>query len=128
MTERIIKPAHNLTGTLRLPGDKSISHRYAMLAGLAEGTSTFSNFSTGADCASSLGCVAALGAKVEWLEDGRVAVTGTGGSFSPSNVPLDCGNSGSTMRMKSGLLGRSGRRVHTDRRCLSQPPAHGAHS
>jgi 3-phosphoshikimate 1-carboxyvinyltransferase len=104
LTTRIIKPARNLTGTLRLPGDKSISHRYAMLAGLAEGTSTFSNFSTGADCASSLGCVAALGAKVEWLEDGRVAVTGVGGSFSPSLTPLDCGNSGSTMRMMSGLL------------------------
>jgi 3-phosphoshikimate 1-carboxyvinyltransferase len=103
-TERIIKPVRNLTGTLRLPGDKSISHRYAMLGGLAEGTSTFSNFSTGVDCASSLGCVAALGAKVEWLEDGRVAVTGTGGGFSPSGAPLDCGNSGSTMRMMSGLL------------------------
>jgi 3-phosphoshikimate 1-carboxyvinyltransferase len=92
MTERIVKPARNLTGTLRLPG------------GLAEGASTFSNFSTGADCASSLGCVAALGAKVEWLEDGRVTVTGTGGSFSRSNSPLDCGNSGSTIRMMSGLL------------------------
>src|SRR5208283_1966485 len=94
ITERIIKPARSLAGTLRLPGDKSISHRYAMLAGLAEGTSRFSNFSTGADCASSLGCVAALGAKVEWLEDGRVAVTGTRGSFAPSDAPLDCGNSG----------------------------------
>ncbi len=104
ITERIIKPARNLTGTLRLAGDKSISHRYAMLGGLAEGTSHFSNFSTGADCASSLGCVASLGAKVERLEDGRVAVTGTGGSFSPSHAPLDCGNSGSTMRMMSGLL------------------------
>src|SRR5277367_664964 len=104
MTERIIKPARNLTGTLRLPGDKSISHRYAMLAGLAEGTSRFSSFSTGADCASSLGCVAALGATVEWQEDGRVAITGTGGSFSPAGRPLDCGNSGSTMRMMSGLL------------------------
>ena len=104
MTERIIKPARNLTGTLRLPGDKSISHRYAMLAGLAEGPSRFSNFSTGADCASSLGCVAALGGKVEWLDDGRVAVTGTCGGFSPASAPLDCGNSGSTMRMMSGLL------------------------
>ncbi len=103
-TEKLIQPARNLTGTLRLPGDKSISHRYAMLAGLAEGTSRFSNFSTGADCASSLGCVSALGAKVEWLEDGRVAVTGVGGSFYPADAPLDCGNSGSTMRMMSGLL------------------------
>jgi 3-phosphoshikimate 1-carboxyvinyltransferase len=104
VTEKVIKPAQNLTGTLRLPGDKSISHRYAMLGGLAEGTSTFANFSTGADCVSSLGCVAALGAKVERLEDGRIAVTGVRGGFTPSASPLDCGNSGSTMRMMSGLL------------------------
>ena len=104
LTERIIQPARNLSGTLRLPGDKSISHRYAMLGGFAEGTSTFANFSTGADCASSLGCVAALGAKVEWLEDGRVAVTGVGNTFTPAISPLDCGNSGSTMRMMAGLL------------------------
>nr|WP_114211008.1 3-phosphoshikimate 1-carboxyvinyltransferase [Acidisarcina polymorpha] len=104
MTERIIKPARNLSGSLRLPGDKSISHRYAMLGGFAEGTSTFANFSTGADCASSLGCVQALGAKVDWLEDGGVAVTGTGGAFASSAEPLDCGNSGSTMRMMAGLL------------------------
>jgi 3-phosphoshikimate 1-carboxyvinyltransferase len=102
--EKVIKPARNLSGTLRLPGDKSISHRYAMLGGLAEGTSTFANFSTGADCASSLSCVGALGAKIERLQNGRVAVTGVGGRFTPSASPLDCGNSGSTMRMMSGLL------------------------
>jgi 3-phosphoshikimate 1-carboxyvinyltransferase len=82
-TEKVIQPARNLTGTLRLPGDKSISHRYAMLGGFAEGVSTFANFSTGADCASSLGCVAALGAKVERLADGRIAVTGVAGSPPP---------------------------------------------
>ncbi len=103
-TERIIQPARNLSGALRLPGDKSISHRYGLLSGLAEGTSTFSNFSTGADPSSSLSCVAALGAKVEWLEDGRVSVTGVGGKFTPPSSPLDCGNSGSTMRMIAGLL------------------------
>jgi len=103
-TEKIIKPARNLTGTLRLPGDKSISHRYALLGGLAEGNTTIANFSTGADPASSLGCVAALGAKVDWLEDDRVVITGTAGKFTPSASPLDCGNSGSTMRMMAGLL------------------------
>ncbi len=109
ITERIIRPARNLSGALRLPGDKSISHRYGLLSGLAEGTSTFSNFSTGADPSSSLSCVAALGAKVEWLGDHRVSVTGVGGQFTPSasphsSSPLDCGNSGSTMRMIAGLL------------------------
>ena len=103
-TERIIRPAKNVYGSLRLPGDKSISHRYGMLAAFAEGTSRFANFSTGADCASTLSCMEALGAKVRRLEDGQVEVTGVSGRVTPSNKPLDCGNSGSTMRMISGLL------------------------
>jgi 3-phosphoshikimate 1-carboxyvinyltransferase len=102
--ERIIRPAKNILGSLRLPGDKSISHRYGMLAAFAEGTSRFSNFSTGADCASTLHCMEALGASVRKLDDGRVEVTGVGGRVTPSADPLDCGNSGSTMRMISGLL------------------------
>jgi 3-phosphoshikimate 1-carboxyvinyltransferase len=102
--ERIIRPARNIYGSLRLPGDKSISHRYGMLAAFAEGTSRFTNFSTGADCASTLGCMEMLGARVRRLEDGSVEVTGVGGSVTPSEQPLDCGNSGSTMRMISGLL------------------------
>ena len=102
--ERIIRPARNVLGTLRLPGDKSISHRYALLGAFAEGTSRFSNFSTGADCASTLACMQALGAKVRKLDDGRVEIDGVGGHVTPANHPLDCGNSGSTMRMISGLL------------------------
>jgi len=99
-----IVPAKNILGSLRLPGDKSISHRYALLAGLASGTTTLRNFSTGADCASSLGCVEALGAKVEYRTDGVIAVTGTAGNFKAPVGELDCGNSGSTMRMLSGLI------------------------
>ena len=102
--ERIIRPARNIMGSLRLPGDKSISHRYGMLGAFAEGTSRFSNFSTGADCASTLACMEALGAKVRKLGDGQVEVDGVGGRVVPANHPLDCGNSGSTMRMISGLL------------------------
>src|ERR1039458_7964021 len=102
--ERLIRPARNILGSLRLPGDKSISHRYAMLAAFAEGTSRFSNFSTGADCASTLACMKALGAQVRTLDDGSVEVTGVGGRVTPADHPLDCGNSGSTMRMISGLL------------------------
>lgn len=98
-----ILPAKNLIGSLRLPGDKSISHRYAMLAGLAEGTTRLTNFSTGADCASSLGVVEALGAIVE--RDGtNIEVTGVAGKWNAPTGPLDCGNSGSTMRMMAGLL------------------------
>jgi 3-phosphoshikimate 1-carboxyvinyltransferase len=102
--ERLIRPAKNIFGSLRLPGDKSISHRYGMLAAFAEGTSRFSNFSTGADCASTLACMQALGASVSREEEGIVSVTGIGGNVSQPTGPLDCGNSGSTMRMISGLL------------------------
>src|SRR5271170_7241490 len=97
--ERIIRPARNIYGSLRLPGDKSISHRYAMLSGFAAGVSRFTNFSTGADCASTLACMQALGATVRRLDDGAVEVTGVGGIVTPPGAPLDCGNSGSTMRM-----------------------------
>jgi 3-phosphoshikimate 1-carboxyvinyltransferase len=103
-TEHIIEPARNIAGSLRLPGDKSISHRYALLGGLAHGKTRLTNFSSGADCASSLDCVAALGAKVRREADGTIEVTGTDGHFRHSESSLDCGNSGSTMRMLAGLL------------------------
>jgi 3-phosphoshikimate 1-carboxyvinyltransferase len=99
----IIRPARNVAGTLRLPGDKSISHRYAMLAAIAEGDTRLENFSTGADCASTLGCVRALGVGVERSEN-SVLIHGHGLKLRPANAPLDCGNSGSTMRMLSGIL------------------------
>ncbi|MFP5276078.1 MAG: 3-phosphoshikimate 1-carboxyvinyltransferase [Acidobacteriota bacterium] len=102
--ERVIRPARNVYGSLRLPGDKSISHRYAMLGAFAEGVSRFNNFSTGADCASTLACMQALGAQVKRLEGDAVEITGVGGRVTPSAEPLDCGNSGSTMRMLSGML------------------------
>src|ERR1700752_2589014 len=75
-----------------------------MLAAFAEGTSRFSNFSTGADCASTLACMQSLGAKVRKLDDGRIEIDGVGGRVTPANHTLDCGNSSSTMRMISGLL------------------------
>lgn len=102
-TERTIAPARNILGSLRLPGDKSISHRYALLGGLAHGKTRLTNFSTGADCASSLSCVEAMGAKITRTAD-AIEIEGVGGVFQPSDLPLDCGNSGSTMRMLAGLL------------------------
>ncbi len=102
-TTRIIQPARSLRGSLALPGDKSISHRYAMLAGFAEGTSRLTNFSSGADPHSSLACMEALGAKAS-LEGRTVLVEGTGGRFRQPDRDLDCGNSGSTMRMLAGLV------------------------
>jgi len=99
----VVRPARNIAGALRLPGDKSISHRYAMLAAIAEGTTWLENFSTGADCASTLSCLAALGVELEQKENG-VLIHGRGPKLQPPNIPLDCGNSGSTMRMLSGIL------------------------
>ncbi len=99
----VVSPARTFRGSVRLPGDKSISHRYAMLAGLAQGTSKLTNFSTGADPHSSLKCMEQLGATVR-EQDGVVHVTGVGGSFAQAARDLECGNSGSTMRMLAGLV------------------------
>lgn len=103
-TTEVVRPARTVRGSVRLPGDKSISHRYAMLAGLAKGTSRFANFSTGADPHSSLSCMEALGATVVKRPDGVIEVTGVGGTFQQPSRDLDCGNSGSTMRMLAGLV------------------------
>jgi len=100
----VIRPARNILGSLRVPGDKSISHRYAMLAAVAGGRSRFRNFAPGADCASTLHCVRELGCGVERDAEGVVSVDGVGARLRPPAGPLDCGNSGSTMRMLSGLL------------------------
>jgi 3-phosphoshikimate 1-carboxyvinyltransferase len=107
MSTQIIRAARTLQGSLTVPGDKSISHRYAMLAGLAEGTTRLSNFSTGADPHSSLACMEALGATVVKTGSGpgaTIEVTGVAGTFREPAGSLDCGNSGSTMRMLAGLI------------------------
>jgi len=99
----VVQPARTVRGSVRLPGDKSISHRYAMLAGMAEGTSRLTNFSTGADPHSSLTCMKQLGATVQ-SEGDSILVTGVAGRFQQPAGDLDCGNSGSTMRMLAGLV------------------------
>ena len=101
---RAIRPVSSISGKIRLPGDKSISHRYAMLAALAEGRTVIENYSTGADCASTLGCLRDLGVAIDHTAN-RVTVDGVGldGLQAPAG-PLDAGNSGSTIRMLSGIL------------------------
>src|SRR6202034_1183654 len=84
MSTQLVRPARNLQGSLTLPGDKSISHRYAMLAGIAEGTTRLSNFSTGADPHSSLACMQALGSTIAHDGEGAkrvIEITGVGGAF-----------------------------------------------
>lgn len=99
----IIRPARNVLGSIRLPGDKSVSHRYAMLGAVAEGSTRLSNFSTGADCASTLGCLRQLGSSIQRDAQGVFEIRGAERLQEPLNG-LDCGNSGSTMRMLSGIL------------------------
>src|SRR5436190_9614062 len=96
-----VTSAKSIEGVITLPGDKSISHRYGMLGGIAQGVTTIHNYSTGADCQSTLGCMAALGARVE-RSDGKVTIHG--GVLQEPAGQLDVGNSGSTIRMLSGIL------------------------
>ena len=106
-----VSPARTVSGVLRVPGDKSISHRYALLAAIADGRTTIAHYAPGADCASTLDCVAALGAIVSRTPAARdsepplVTINGCGvRGLKASSSPLDCGNSGSTMRMLGGVV------------------------
>lgn len=120
-----IRPARNILGALRLPGDKSISHRYAMLGALAEGTSRIGNFSTGADCASTLACLAQLGSVVRTpKEQNTIEIEGRSRLSEPVDS-LDCGNSGSTMRMLAGILAghEFSSRMHGDESLSRRPMA-----
>ena len=99
-----VAPAKGLKGAMQVPGDKSISHRYAMLGAIAEGTTEIHVFATSADCQSTLACLKRLGAKIE-RSDNVVTIQGAGlaGLKAPSEK-LDAGNSGTTMRMLAGLF------------------------
>jgi 3-phosphoshikimate 1-carboxyvinyltransferase len=106
-----VSPAHRVFGALRVPGDKSISHRYALLSAIADGRSTIANYAPGADCASTLSCLSALGTIVSRTPAPRaedpplVTIDGRGvRGLRPATGDLDCGNSGSTMRMLGGVI------------------------
>src|SRR6516162_9557218 len=102
--EKRISPALSISGAIALPGDKSISHRYAMVASIAQGATRVRNYSTGADCHSTLGCMRALGIEIEG-QGTEFTIHGKGldGLRRPES-DLDAGNSGSTIRMLSGIL------------------------
>ena len=106
-----IAPAGRVIGRLRAPGDKSISHRYALLAALADGTSVIRNYAPGADCAATLRCLEALGVEARTQRapdpDGSLTavVRGRGpGGLRQAAATLDAGNSGTTMRLLAGVL------------------------
>jgi len=98
-----IQPGPPLRGTVLCPGDKSISHRYAMLAALAQGTSELRNFSPSLDCRSTLQCLRSLGAKV-LVQRGSILISGSGLHGLAAAGVLDAGNSGTTCRLLSGIL------------------------
>src|SRR5690242_6001452 len=102
-----VRPAPRVRGRVRPPGDKSISDRYDMLAALADGESELAGYAPGADCASTLRCLEALGVPIRRLPDepGTVCLIGRGlhALRSPA-APLDTGNSGTTMRLMAGVL------------------------
>lgn len=101
--QRQVEPCEGIRGAIRVPGDKSMSHRAAMLTALAEGESTITGFLESEDCRCTLNAVRALGATVS-REGDTVVVTGTGGSFAEPSEVLDLGNSGTGMRLLAGLL------------------------
>jgi 3-phosphoshikimate 1-carboxyvinyltransferase len=102
--KQTIHPAKHLSGGVSPPGDKSISHRYAMLSALAEGTSELRHFALAADCHSTLDCMSALGASVK-VDTDVVKVTGRGAEGLKSSWrALDAGNSGTTIRLLTGIL------------------------
>jgi len=97
-----LAPAHSIGGRLRLPGDKSISHRAALIAALASNSSEISNFSTAQDCASTISCLQNLGISIE--HKNHKLVFAGGETLTAPDKPLDCGNSGSTLRILAGVL------------------------
>jgi 3-phosphoshikimate 1-carboxyvinyltransferase len=99
-----IQPANSLQGKITLPGDKSISHRAALLSAMAGGEAKIENFATSADCASTVSCLQQLGVEIK-RENTTIFVKGVGkNGFQKPDISLDCGNSGTTMRLLSGIL------------------------
>ena len=124
MSQLSIHPAASLRGQVRVPGDKSISHRALMLGGLADGTSQIGGFLPSKDCLATLGCLRALGVKVEAHDATTLTIHGHGlrGLRAPVS-PLDCVRSGTTMRLLAGILaGQAFASILTgDRQLLRRP-------
>src|SRR5688572_16846005 len=104
-----VRPARRVRGTVGLAGDKSISHRYAMIAALAKGRTTIHQYSVGADCAATLDCLARAGVEITKTHSPdrglTVEIAGRGlRGLRASTVPFDAGNSGTTLRLLSGVM------------------------
>lgn len=104
----VFEPARGLAGEVRVPGDKSITHRAYLLAGVAAGTTTIAGANPGADCDATLGALAALGVESSRDADGKVVVSGRPGSLETPFQALDLGNAGTAIRLLAGLLAGRG--------------------
>jgi len=118
-----IQPANSLNGKIRLPGDKSISHRAAILASMAIGETRIENYATSADCDSTLNCLRNLGVEIR-RENATVIIKGVGrNGFTKPDKELNCGNSGTTMRLLAGVLaGQNFDSILTGDESLSKRP------
>ncbi|NMB24429.1 MAG: 3-phosphoshikimate 1-carboxyvinyltransferase [Firmicutes bacterium] len=100
-----VRPCSRLEGTASVPGDKSVSHRAAIVGALAQGETTVHGFLESEDCLATLHCLSQLGVSIERLGPGAYNICGRGGlGFEEPSDVLDCGNSGTTMRLLAGLL------------------------
>lgn len=104
MSEIRVRRLKKISARIRVPGDKSMSHRAVMLAGLAKGTSHITGFLGGEDCARSLRAMQALGAEIESEDGSDLEITGTGGDCLQVLETIDCGNSGTSIRLLAGIL------------------------
>ena len=103
MIKRVKKHNNGLKGEITIPADKSISHRAVMFSSIARGQCIIRNFSSGADCHSTLNLFKNLGVNIEFIDEKTVRVA-SNGILTPPATPLDCGNSGTTTRLVSGIL------------------------
>jgi len=99
-----VRPIRRLRASIRVPGDKSISHRSAMIGGLTEGELRVNGFLPSEDCLASLTAMQALGVEIDRISQTSFILKGRGGKLSPALEPIDCGNSGTTIRLLSGIL------------------------
>ena len=99
-----VRQVRHIQGEISVPGDKSLSHRAVLLAALADGTTTITGFLPGEDCLNTMRALQAMGCTIEVLSETELRVHGTGGKLQPPLEPLECGNSGTAMRLIAGVL------------------------
>jgi 3-phosphoshikimate 1-carboxyvinyltransferase len=99
-----VRQVRHIQGELSVPGDKSLSHRAVLLSALADGVTTITGFLPGEDCLCTMRALQAMGCVIEVISETELRVHGTGGKLQPPLEPLECGNSGTAMRLIAGVL------------------------